>query len=289
VEAWLADPRVQSTVVPFAVAAAVAGVARAAAGTRAEAWAALAVIAGFAAAYALILGAPPLPPRSSAHKIAYLGAAAAALGLGLDLARARPPLVRLVAAGGAGAAALWLLGARLDLDDPATLLWPALPLVAAWLVVMLRLDSQAGAGLTAAVVIMVAAAALALVALLGRSASISQLAAALAAAMAGLALWNWPVARIAGGRAATFAGGALLLALASQALLFTEAAAAALAVLLLVPFADRPAGWLLARLVAPGGRIGQALAPVVLALAAAVPAAVAVAIAHIAAGPLRPF
>jgi hypothetical protein len=288
-EAWLADPRFQSTVVPFAVAALTTALVRAAAGARGDAWAGLAVIAGVAAAYALILGPPPFPPRASTHKIAYIGVAAGLVGLALDLARARPPLVRLAVASGALAAALWLIGPRLDVGDPMGLLWPALPVLAVWLILALRLEAQTGAGLAAPVALAVAAAGLSLVALYGRSASIAQLAAALAAAVAGYALWNWPVQRMALARAAVLAAGSLLLGLATQSLLFTKAQAAALALLLLALFADRPAAWLLARLVPPPGRLGKALAPLVLALVAALPAAGAVAIAWLAAGPGRPF
>ena len=288
-EAWLADPRLQSTVAPFAVAALAVALVRAAAGSRGDAWAGLAVIAGFASAYALILGAPPLPPRASAHKIAYVGVAAGLLGLALDLARARPPLVRLAVAAGALAAALWLIGPRLDVSNPANLLWPALPVLAVWLVVALRLEAQIGAGLAAPVAVAVAAAALSLVALYGRSASIAQLAAALAAAVAGYAVWSWPVQRMALSRAAVLGAGALFLGLATQALLFTKAQMPALALLLAALFADRPAAWLLARLVPPSGRLGKALAPVLLALVAALPAGAAVAVARLAADPGRPF
>jgi hypothetical protein len=272
VETWLSAPVVQSAVLPFAVAAGGA-VLLGTVGRGRGAVAGLAVAAGFVAAYLAILGPPPFPPVSAGHKIAYVVVAAAAIGLALDLTAARPLLARLVLAVAGVAAAAWLLGARLDLADRASLIWPAAPVAAAWLLVLWRLETARRKGASAAVILAVAAAAAAAVALFGRSASIAQLCAALAAATAGYALLPWLAPGGGCGRAATAAGGAAFLALATQMVAFTAAAPWALLVLLAAFLADRRAG----RLAATGVR--RLLEPVPVAFAAAVPAAAAVALA----------
>jgi hypothetical protein len=279
VEAWLSEPVVQTAVLPFAVAAGAAVLLRAVGRGRGTALAGLAVAAGFVAAYLAILGPPPFPPVSASHKIAYIVVAAAAIGLVLDLAAVHTLISRLVLIVAGVAAGAWLIGAQLDLADRASLIWPAAPVAAGWLVVLWRLETARRNGATAPVMLAVAAAAAAAVALLGRSASIAQLCGGLAAAAAGYALLPWLAPRSGCGRAATAAGGAAFLALATVMVAFTAVTPWALLVLLAAFLAERRGRRFAAVVLPATGVVRRLLEPVPVAFAAALPAAAAVALA----------
>ena len=284
-ETLLTDPRVQSAAAPFVVAVLVAGVLRYLGGVRGAVLAGLAVLAGFFVAYWLVLGAPAWPPRGASHKIAYIAAAAAALGLLLDLGRIPPLGVRIAVAVGGLAGAAWLMGARLDVSDPMTWLWPGLPIALAWIGVLGWLDSRRTEPLAAPALLVVAAVGASFVALFGRSASIAQLSGALAAATAGYAIWNWPVARIDLARAALFAAGAAWLGLMTQMFLFTRAEPWALLALLLVFVGDQPATRVVARLLPSSNWFGRAVGPLAHGVLVAIPAAIAVFVASALASP----
>ena len=189
-----------------------------------------------------------------------------------------------VAVGGF-AGAVWLMGARFDFADPSTWMWPGLPIVLVWIAVLGRLDARRDDALAAPALLVVAGVGASLVALFGRSASVAQLFGALAAASAGYAIWNWPVARMEIARAALFAAGATWLALVTQMVLFTKAEPWALLALLLVFVADQPAAGIVARLLPSGNWFGRALGPLAHGALIAIPAALAVFIASMLASP----
>ena len=116
-----------------------------------------------------------------------------------------------------------------------------------------------------------------LVALIGSSASISQLSIGLAAACGGFLLWNWPKSRFAFGSAALFGGGGALVALVSAMTLFASASKLALILLIPVFFADR----LAVRLPLA---TRPAIGPVVVGIICMVPAAIAVLAAYLTSG-----
>jgi hypothetical protein len=123
--------------------------------------------------------------------------------------------------------------------------------------------------------VLAAAVGLAGVVLASASLAIAQLGVALGVAVAGYALWNWPVPRYPFAAAGVLGGALPLLTLAALTLLLTEAPLWALAPLLLCFFADT----LALRLPAGEGRLAQALRPLYVLLLAALPAAAAVALA----------
>ncbi|MDQ2104227.1 hypothetical protein QSG27_16110, partial [Azospirillum sp. C340-1] len=114
------------------------------------------------------------------------------------------------------------------------------------------------------------------VALVGASASVAQLAFALAAATGGLLLWNWPVERHAWGNAGQAALGILVL-LAATLTFFSSARAEALLLVLPAFFADR----LRDRLPLPRTAAGRAMGTVALTVLALVPAIAAVGVAFL--------
>jgi hypothetical protein len=274
----LGDPLVQSALLPALATALLTGLIRLAGGRgRGPLLASAAIAAGFLLAYAAILGWPPLPPRASTQKIAYIALAGLALGAALDAAGAgRGVLGWASVALGTLLAVGWLYGRQLLAAPTAEQIALAAAVALGGLFLLARLEVARDDAPSAAVMLLVAAAGAAFVAVLGRSAALGQLAGALAAATGGFLLWNWPVARYRFGAAAVLgAGGALVAILASLAF-FTAASRIALALLPLVFLADSAA----ARL--PLGK-KPALRPVGLGLVALVPAALAVAAAYLAA------
>lgn len=275
----LDHPAIQSGVLPLAIAILLTGAIRLALGAgRGPQAAGAAVGIAFLAGYAAVRGLPAWPPVQAIEKLAYLAAAALAVGLLLDLLRAGATAVRIIGVIALVAAIAWVFEAQVRQADPKALIYPAL-LAAGGALALWRVAGQRAQGVAPAVTVIVAALGLAGVALVSASLSIAQLAGALAAAVGGFALWSWPVARFPFAASGVCAALIPLIALAALATLLTKAPAWALAPLLLVFFAD-----LLSRLPAGSGRWREALQPVYLAILAALPAALAVGLAMLAAG-----
>ncbi len=134
-------------------------------------------------------------------------------------------------------------------------------------------DSEDGAD--NAIPLLIVSLAMAAAAFLGSSASISQNAGSLSAAIGGLMILNWPKRRFGLSVTARLVPFTVLAALSAQASLFTTAPAWILALLLPAFFADR-----LVDLWMPAGSHRAPLArPVFIAFTAAVPAAAALAAA----------
>ncbi len=264
----LFHPAVQSGVVPFAIAAALAPLL----GRFGGAWAEAAVAAAFLAVYPLIIGWPGWPPVGATQKLGWLAAAALPVGAALVTA---PPRRQLVAAviGALGGLA-WLAAPRLAGGELAAIGQVALiaACIAAGLVaVWLALDD----GIAGGIMLLAGGIGLGLVALLGGSASIFQLAAALAAATGGVLAWNWPRQRWPLG-AVTLAAAVVLGLLAAQTALYTRASGGALLLLLPILLVRLPLGP--ARRLAPWSRM------LAVGLLAAIPVAAAGIVAVLAGG-----
>ena len=273
-------PVIQSALIPLVVSFALAGVMRALGGFGSGDRSATAAIpAAVLTAYFLTLGMPSWPPSGGLAKwpfvvgLSFLGALVMAY-TSLSVAWTR----------GLAIAALLL-----------ALAWIAWPLVGNG-----RLASMIGAGalmLGGGVVLwrtargtkappsaeplamlVVASAGLAGVALVSASLSIAQMAGALAAAAGGVALWNWPIARFAFGTEGAIGAVIPLASLAGLVMVSTTAPTWALLPLALVFFADGVSG----RVPVVSGRLGPTLRPLLTLIVAAVPAAVAVALAALA-------
>lgn len=262
----LHDPFIQSSLLPLALALLAVGVLH-------RLWkplAAAAVGAVFLGVFALVVGVPALPPPSSVGKLFWASAAGLALGTVLDLAGVK---------GRAGAAvlALWLV---------AALVWIALPaldgLTAGVTLAVLAAGGVAflfGSGAGAAGPVGGASLLLALslaiggTALIGSSASIAQMALALAAATGGFLLWNWPVARHVWGQAGRAALGVAVL-LAAVLALFTQTQAAVLLLTLPAVLAGR------VRLPLPDTAVGRAAGAAVVTVVTLIPALAAIAAAY---------
>ncbi len=171
---------------------------------------------------------------------------------------------------------LWLAWPQLRTPTPSLIvLFVALYALAAlcfWRVMLSREQ-----GLEPVVMILMAAIGLAGVAFISGSLSIAQLCAALAAAVGGFALWNWPVSRYPFGTVGIVSGGSALLALAAVTLLLTDASPIALATLALVFFANT----ISRRIPTKTPQHGRVLEPVFLALVAAIPVVLAMVLAQV--------
>lgn len=274
----LSDPLVQTAGLPLGLSFAAAGLLRLLLGPgRGSMLAALGIPLGLLAAYLVILGAPPLlEPRGAQQKLFHIVVAASALGAAMawtGLGAGRPIAVLALAV---TAAEAWLFETRLRAGGFAQL-WP---LAVVWVGTLFAADALARASdrdRDAPVLLLVAAFGLGAVALLGASASYGQLGFALAAAVGGFLLWNWPWARWSFGPVGLLGGATALAALGAAVAIFAPRAdKIALAVLLLVFVAPT-----LARRWLPAGGIWR---PILVGLAAAVPAVGAAVIAHLSAG-----
>ncbi|MBU04369.1 MAG: hypothetical protein CL877_00015 [Dehalococcoidales bacterium] len=269
----IADLIIETAPLPFVVALATALLAFA----LNRRYAALGLVLGFLAAYWLIMGLPPLAPRGSAQKLPYLALLAAGAGLAVEIGAAR---FRLLRPGLALALPLVIgiwLGWRGLARGEGTSFAAVAALVVAGSAVLLAYGQPPEAGrrgLEAPAVALVLALALGALALLGRTASTAQLAFALAAALGGGLILNWPSQRFPFAGLGVFAAFGILLALGGQMLLFSEASRLGLAIATLVvasPLAAR-------RLKLPAGPSGDVLAPLATGVVALVPAALAIGI-----------
>ncbi len=187
----IADLIIETAALPFVVALATALLAFA----LNRRYAALGLVLGFLAAYWLIMGLPPLAPRGSAQKLPYLALLAAGAGLAVEIGAAR---FRLLRPGLALALPLVIgiwLGWRGLARGEGTSFAAVAALVVAGGAVLLAYGQPPEAGrrgLEAPAVALVLALALGALALLGRTASTAQLAFALAAALGGGLILNWP-------------------------------------------------------------------------------------------------
>lgn len=274
------DLLLQSGIFPFAAAALGAGIFRLAGGTaRGPVIAAAGIGIGFLVGFLLILGTPARWPLSSSEKLFAIAAFATVLGLALDLSGESPPVTRLLAGVLPPAALTWVGWSRIvgqDWIDIATL--AAVTLGGGF--VLTRLGGTGPQATESAVKLTIACIALALVAVIGASASLGQLAGALAAATAGFLVWIWPAPRFPFAASAVLGGGLTFVALTGVVGVFTNAPIPALAMLLPIFFADLA----LSRMPRVQRGLNQAIRPILLAAVALIPALAAVGLAGLLGG-----
>lgn len=268
------DIAFESLVVPFAVAALATLAARLFPERHRATVAGAAVALAFVAAYVSVRGVPAVPPRGAAEKLPLLVLAAWAAGALLEARRVRRRGVWL--AGLFAAALLWVAWPRLG-DDPTRLAGAAALLWGAGAIGLSALGAARGGALRP--MAMLAAAAIGLVgaALSGRVIYVAQLALAVAASVAAVAIGG------RGGGVPNPAVGAL-----------APAATGLLALGAVLAFYSDAAAWLLALawLPLPAAPLGRRLArtrrrePWLFALLCAAPPALAVAIGRWLSGPL---
>ena len=274
------DLLVQSAFIPFAVAVVAAGVLRLVAGsTHGPAMAGAAVSLAFLTGYVLIFGAPSAWPPSAAQKIFFIAIIGGIFGLSLDLSREARHITLFVSALTPLLPLAWLGWPRFlppDWSDIGTLALIAL----AGGGVLTELYSRNAQPAEFGIKLLIATMALALIALIGSSASYAQLCGVLAAATAGFLIWLWPVARCRFAASAVFGGGVIFVSLVAAIAVFTTVSKPALGLLLPIFYADRALG----RFDTGIHKLNQALKPALLAVIALIPAIAAVGLAHLLGG-----
>lgn len=270
----IGHPAIQSGVLPLAGAFLLTAVLRLVGpGGRGKRIASAAVGIALLTSSVLVLGAPVWPVHTGMQKFFYLVAGGLLLGVLLDLRGASSPRLLLLS-GLTWMAATFVWLAWPQLDRPHTF-WLLAGICVAGLTVILRVTDRPGHDTSAPIMFLVTASSLGGIAFFEGSLSIAELGFALAAALGGFMLWNWPQPRYPFGAAGLLGGGMAVLALAFLAVLLTDASPWTLAPLILIFFADS----LSRRLPAGGGLLRQTLQPVYLLLVGAVPGAAAVVLA----------
>ena len=272
----LHHPLFQSVVLPLSTAAVLAGALRMAGrregfGPRIAPHAAL---AGLTLSAALVLGIDVGAPLSATAKLAWVFAACLLAGVVASALR-----LRATHAAGAAAALLAMLGLWLAWPQIGTGRGPAIAALAGfWLAAIALLGASglgartadAGHGASPLAALVIGSLGLAGVAFQSGSLVLFQLALALAAALGGVGLWNWPVARDRLDAAATIVPMLAATLLAFATWLLTGASPLALALLAGIVAAP-PA----VRHAIPRAR-GTAIEPLLVAALAVVPALAAV-------------
>lgn len=275
--ALFANPAIQSGALPFVVALMTALVLGLSASMTAR-YAGLAVLAGFIVAYVAALGLPPLWPKSSGQKIAAVALLAAFGGVYLEIVRASASRRMVLGIVLALMVIVWIGWRKVMAAPSLDHLWMVL-IAAAAAVAVAASERDGDDGADKAVALLIVSLAMAGIAFIGSSASISQNAGALSAALGGLLIVNWPVRRFGLNAVARFVPVIVLTALTTQAALFTKAPIWAAVLLIPALFADRLAD----RWIPADSHRAEAFRPVLIAFLALVPAMASLAAAWFAA------
>ena len=285
----LNNPVFQAVIAPFVVAFVVIGASRfVGRRTGSEVLAGLGVAAGLLLAFVQLRGVPSLPPNSAPEKLFYLIMLAGLIGVALDLL-AHPPLIgRLAFILFPAICLAWfslrplLAGPDVGLLIKLALMWAGAAIVL-W---QICVATARGGALAGAILIIATAVGAAGVAALAPFIGVTLLCAAVGAVAGAVALWAYGVRLLVGapmtiGATPLLGAAGGLVATVLLLVLFTASASMAGAALLIaVPFTG-----LVAERLSLGGGIGRRIfGPVVLAVAAAVPAAGAIGLAYLTPG-----
>lgn len=274
------DLLVQSAFIPFAVALISAGILRFVVGSMpGPAMAGAAICLAFLTGYILIFGPPAYWPPSATQKLFFIAIIGGIFGLSLDLSREARPITLFIGALAPTLAMLWLGWSRLlalDWADIGTLILVAI----AGGAVLTELHNKHAQPAESAVKLLIATVSLAVLALIGTSASYAQLAGILAAGTFGFLFWLWPVARCRFAASAVFGGGLVFVSMVGAISVFTTASKPAIGLLLPIFFADRALG----RFDTGIHRLNQVIKPILLGIIALIPAIAAVGLAHLLGG-----
>jgi len=267
------NPAFQSGIAPFLVSLLIAGAIFKVAGpTLGSRLAVCGAGVALLVSYYLMFSLPPFPPRSASQKLGYLIALSGLLSILIaclpNLARSWRVLVAL----GIVLGLAWIAESKIKQGQVLALLLILAGASVAFAAVQWARTKPVEVGAT----VMVAALGLASLAFLAPSASLTQMALAIAAALGGFLLWTWPKPRLAFAEAGSMAIVAPLIWLAGQMALYSKASPGALAMISAVALAP----FFRQRLFPMSDRGPEALRPIVTGLCAAALAAIALLIAY---------
>ncbi len=230
----LNDPRLQSSLLPLVVSLILTGLLGFGAKSGAR-LASTAVAAGLLVATLVIQGWV-FPPRAASQKLPYLIVAATLAGLFVDLKGLTGWLRRTLYLLAPVAMLAWLFGGRVTTFD--LLEWGYLVLLVVLSAVAYWRCEQNPRSIEGSLNLLLVSLGLGAVVLIGASAMLAQVTFALAAALGGFLLLNWPRPRFPFAAAGQFATVTALAAVGAQALFYTQSSGIALALLVSLLFAD---------------------------------------------------
>ncbi|HYH20355.1 MAG TPA: hypothetical protein VD995_17230 [Azospirillum sp.] len=271
----LHDPFVQSSVLPLLAGVLAVGGIHVLKPVRGLA--AAGIGAAFLAVFALVVGVPALPPPSSMGKLFWAASAGVALGAAADGLGVKDRAGSALVAAWLAASLVWIAMPALD-SAAGVLTLLVLLAVAAW-VAFGRMPGRAEGATAPAAALLALALAVGGTALIGSSASVAQMALALAAATGGFLLWNWPVERHVWGVSGQAALGVIVL-LAGVLALFTQTQA----IVLLLALPALLAGRLRRHLPVPDTGFGRAAGAAAVTVVTVLPALAAVGAAYLLGG-----
>jgi len=271
----LHDPFVQSSALPLIISVLAVGILHRLAPGRVLALAGIGVT--FLIVFALVVGVPALPPPSSMGKLFWSAAGGLVLGVAADAVGVQGRAASVLVAAWLAAALVWI--ALPALDSAVAVLTVVILLAVGGVVAFGHPPDRTGGAPAPAASLLALALAVGGTALIGSSASVAQMALALAAAAGGFLLWNWPVERHGWGVSGQVALGIAVL-LATVLALFTQTQAAEL--LLALP--ALLAGRLRHRLPLPETGFGRAVGSAAVTILAVLPALVAIGAAYLLGG-----
>ena len=186
---------VESVVFPLALTLALTPLLRRVLGARGELLSAAAIGIALLVVYALIFGLPAWPAHTGTQKLPLIFLLALGGGMVLDISQPGRLAVAIASAAAIVGTALWLGWPQLKSDDSGVVLLLALTSLLA-LVCLAGVQRANEAGANRPAMIVLAALGLAGASLNAGSLALFQIALALAAAVGGFALWNWPQPRL---------------------------------------------------------------------------------------------
>lgn len=217
----LDHPLMASVVLPLLLAAALTGVLRAVPGERGRRIAAGAVGLALIFAHLLTFGAPAWPAQSGVEKLVPLFILSLLGGVVLDMVLAGRILSASAACLAVLGVTLWLAWPQLMRGEPGLIALLTLAALLALACLWMLAKSPAN-GTNRPVTLIVAALGLAGAGFNAGSLVLMQVALALAAALGGFVLWNWPAARLPFHAAGIAVGGVVCFALALLLILLTD-------------------------------------------------------------------
>lgn len=215
---------------------------------------------------------PSFPPISASQKFVYLVLFGLILGALIDLVGSVARFRRLLTVLWSTAVVGWIGWRQLAALDPGSIISLALIDIAG-IAVLWRLHDEPGPAPTVPVALIAACIGAAAIAFIGQSSSISRFYGALAAAIGGYVLWNWPTPRYPFGSVGVLSAGGAFLALTTIMFQFTETNTLALVFVLpvfLCPAAARMTRYGESEATAAVATGIISAAPVVLAIAIAI-------------------
>ena len=271
----LHDPFIQSSALPLIVSLLAVGILHRLAPGRVLALAGIGVT--FLIVFALVVGVPALPPPSSMGKLFWSAAGGLVLGVAADAMGVQGRAASVLVAAWLATALVWI--ALPALDSAAAFVTLAILLAVGGVVAFGHRPDRTGSATAPAASLLALSLAVGGTALIGSSASVAQMALALAAAAGGFLLWNWPVERHGWGVSGQVALGIAVL-LATVLALFTQTQA----VELLLALPALLAGRLRHRLPLPETGFGRAMGGAAVTILAVLPALAAIGAAYLLGG-----